>query len=89
MIVVGPTLSSALKCVLWALSIAHCVLGETLFHPVSGADVSIQHCLVAQALVSALDVVPVAGPITLGVITHTVSPTFVAPEGTGSFRQGV
>ena len=89
LIVVGPTLCSALKCVLWALSIAHCVLGETLFHPVSGADVSIQHCLVAQALVSALDVVPIASSVALSIIIHTVSPTFVAPEGTGSFRQGV
>ena len=89
LIVGRPTLSSALEGVLWALSIAHCVLRETLFHPVSGAGVSIPHCLVAQALVSALDVVPVAGPITLCIIIHTVCPTFVSPEGTGSFRQGV
>ena len=88
-IVVGPTLSSTLKGVLWALSIAHCVFGETLFHPVNGAGVSIPHCLVAQALLSALDVVPVAGPIALGIIIHTVCPTSVAPEGTGSFREGV
>ena len=89
MVVVGPALASALESILRAFSIAHRVFGETLGHPVCCADVSVQHCFVAQALLSALDVVPVAGPIALCVIIHTVCPTFVAPEGTGSFRQSV
>ena len=89
MIVVGPTLSSALESVLRALTITHRVPGETLRHPVRGADVSVQHGLVADALLSALDVVPVASSIALPVVVHAVSPTLVRPQGTGSFRQGV
>ena len=89
MIVVGPTLSSALESVLRALTITHRVAGETLRHPVCGADVSVLHGLVADALLSALDVVPVASSVALRIIIHTVFPTLVGPQGTGSLRQGV
>ena len=86
MIVVWPTLCSALESILRALTITLPVLGETLRHPVCGAFVSVPHGLVAEALVSTLDVVPVASPIALRIIIHAVCPTFVSPKGTLSFR---
>ena len=89
MIVVGPTLSSALESVLRALAITHHVLGETLLHPVCGADVPVLHGLVADALLPALNVVPVASSIALPVVVQAVSPTLVSPQGTGSLGQGV
>jgi len=51
--------------------------------------VSVQHGLVADALLSAQDVVPVASSIALPIIIHALCPTFVGPEGAGSLRKGV
>lgn len=89
MIVVWPTLCSALESILRALTITLPVLGETLRHSACGAFVSVPHGLVAEALVSTLDVVPVASPIALRIIIHALRPAFVSPKGTLSFRLGI
>ena len=89
MIVVWPTLCSALESVLRALTITLPVLGETLRHPVCVADVSVQHGLVADALGPTLDVVPVASSVALRIIIHALRSAFVSPKGTLSFRLGI